>query len=82
MTNTNIKLTVKDRIGLVSEVMKTLSDLNIMVYNHKADVYQDNCKHIQVATFRLTLESLPQDRLNLLLKKFNKLKGTLSVDVL
>ncbi|MGN1410897.1 MAG: hypothetical protein ACI4WH_00105 [Oscillospiraceae bacterium] len=80
MENTNIKLTIKDRIGLVNEVMKILFDLNIMIYNHKADVFQDNHKHIQVATFRLTLEPLSQDKLGLLFKKFNRLKGTISVD--
>jgi (p)ppGpp synthase/HD superfamily hydrolase len=82
MQNTDIRLTVKDRLGLVNEVMKILSDLDIMVYNHKADVFQDNCKHIQVATFKLSLESLPKDKLNVLIKKFNKLKGVLSIDVL
>lgn len=80
MQSTNIKLIVKDRVGLVSEVMKTLSDLNIMVYNHKADVFQDNCKHIQIATFKLTIESLSQEKLSILLKKFYKLKGYISVD--
>jgi (p)ppGpp synthase/HD superfamily hydrolase len=82
MKNTNIRLTVKDRIGLVNEVMKILSDLDIMVYNHKADVFQDNCKHIQVATFKLSLEFLSADKLDVLLKRFGKLKGTISVDVL
>jgi hypothetical protein len=81
MVNTNIKLAYRDRIGLVREVMKTISDLNIMVYSHKADVFQDNCKHIQVATFKLSLEELPQDRLSVLLKRFSKLKGYISADV-
>lgn len=81
METISIILTVKDRLGLVSEVMKILSDFNIMVYNHRADVYQDNCKHIKLATFRLTLETLPQDRLILLLKKFSRLKGYVSADL-
>lgn len=82
MENTSIKLTVKDRLGLVNEVMKTLADLNIMVYYHKADVFQDNSKHVQVATFKLTLERLSPNKLNLLLKRFSRLKGTISVDVI
>lgn len=80
MQNTNIKLTIRDRLGLVNEVMKILSDLGIMIYNHKADVFQDNQKHIKVATFRLTLEPLSQDKLNILFKKFNRLKGAISID--
>lgn len=80
MKNTNVKLIIKDRIGLVNEVMKILSDLNIMIYNHKADVFQDNRKRINVATFRLNLEPLSKDKLIVLFKKFNRLKGAISVD--
>ena len=82
MTNISIKLTVKDRIGLVNEVMKILSDLNIMIYNHKADVFQDNHKRIDVATFRLNLEPLSEDSLTALFKRFNRLKGFISLDIL
>lgn len=82
MTNIGIKLTVKDRLGLVNEVMKILSDLNIMIYNHKADVFQDNHKRINVATFRLNLEPLSEDNLNTLFKRFNRLKGFISLDIL
>lgn len=80
MENTNIKLTIKDRLGLVNEVMKILLDLNIMIYNHKADVFQDNKKHIKVATFRLTLEPLSKERLNILFKRFSRIKGTINID--
>lgn len=82
MANISIKLMVKDRLGLVNEVMKILFDLNIMIYNHKADVFQDNRKRINVATFRLNLQLLSQDSLNVLFKRFNKLKGFISLDIL
>lgn len=82
MANISIKLMVKDRLGLVNEVMKILFDLNIMIYNHKANVFQDNRKRINVATFKLNLQLLSQDSLNVLFKRFNKLKGFISLDIL
>lgn len=82
MDTTDVKLVIKDRVGLVNEVMKILSDLDIMMYHHKADVFQDNNKHIKVATFRLTLESLSQNKLDILLKRFRKLKGSIDVDII
>lgn len=82
MKNINIKLIIKDRLGLVNEVMQILFDLNIMIYNHKADVFQDNIKHINIATFKLILEPLSNDILNILVKKFNRLKGLVSIDIL
>jgi len=74
--NTNLKIRVKDRIGLVNEITTMISDLGITILKHDANVISS--KGMEISSFNAKLYSEDYRSFALLKRKCEKIKGLVS----
>ncbi|MGN0631923.1 MAG: ACT domain-containing protein [Ruminococcus sp.] len=77
----SLQIVSKDRIGLVSEISGIISELNIAIVNHKARVYNNRNKEI-ISDFKVDVQTDNDKNIDVLIRRLNKLKGVISVQLL
>ncbi|MCM1230891.1 MAG: hypothetical protein NC489_12225 [Ruminococcus flavefaciens] len=76
---TAIKIRSKDRTGLICEITKIFSDMNIGILNHSARVYNDRNKGM-ISECSLIVCPENEDITALAKRRLRKLKGVISVN--
>lgn len=74
-----IKIRSKDRTGLIFEITKIFSDMNVGILNHSARIYNDrNRGMISECNLIVCLEN--EDITALAKRRLRKIKGVISVN--
>lgn len=76
---TAIKIRSKDRTGLMSEITKIFSDMNVPIENHSARVYNDRNRGM-ISECNLTVRPENEDITATAKHRLRKIKGVVSVD--
>lgn len=75
---TAIKILSKDRTGLIYEITKVFSDLNITIVNHSARVYNDRNKRM-LSECQVIVTSENNDIVTLAKRRLKHIKNVISV---
>lgn len=74
-----IKIRSKDRTGLIFEITKIFSDMNVGILNHSARVYNDRNRGM-VSECNLIVCPENEDITSLAIRRLRKIKGVISVN--
>lgn len=75
----SIKIRSKDRTGLIFEITKIFSDMNISILNHSARVYNDRNRGM-ISECNLIVCPENEDITILAKRRLRKIKGVISVN--
>ncbi len=74
-----IKIRSKDRTGLIFEITKIFSDMNVGILNHSARVYNDRNRGM-ISECNLIICPENEDITALAKRRLRKIKGVISVN--
>jgi (p)ppGpp synthase/HD superfamily hydrolase len=73
-----IKITAKDRTGLVHEIAGIIAQLHIPILHHEAKVYNNKNKGM-ISESAIGIQTDNKNQLDALIRKLKKMKGIISV---